>query len=59
MLDLLLISILIVVAAIWTFVGLSKFVRWVDSLRPREIDWVARRKRKISRNGFKSRMGAR
>jgi hypothetical protein len=59
MLDLLLISILIVVAAIWTFVGLSKLVRWVDSLRPREIDWVARRKRKIARNGFKSRAGMR
>jgi hypothetical protein len=47
------------VAAIWTFIGLSKLVQWVDRSRPRETDWVARRKRKIDRNGFKSRMGAR
>jgi hypothetical protein len=59
MLDLLLIFVLMAVASIWTFIGLSKLVQWVDSLRPREIDLVAQRKRKISRNGFKSRMGAR
>jgi hypothetical protein len=59
MLDLLLIFVLMAVASIWTFIGLSKLVQWVDRSRPREIDWVAQRKRKINRNGFKSRMGAR
>jgi hypothetical protein len=59
MLDLLLIFVLMAVASIWTFIGLSKLVQWVDRSRPRETDWVARRKRKIARNGFKSRMGAR
>jgi hypothetical protein len=59
MLDALLIFILIAVAGIWTFVGLRKLVQWVDSLRPREIDYVAQRKRRITHNGFKSRMGAR
>lgn len=57
MLDLLLIFVLMAVAAIWTCIGLNKLVQWVDRLRPREQDYVAYRKRKIARNGFKSRMG--
>jgi hypothetical protein len=59
MLDALLIFVLIAVGAIWTFVGLNKLVQWVDRSRPRDIDYVARHKRKIERNGLKSRMGAR
>jgi hypothetical protein len=59
MLDVFLICVLMAVAAIWTYIGLSKLVQWVDRSRPREIDWVAQRKRRIARNGFKSRMGAR
>jgi hypothetical protein len=32
---------------------------YADSRRPYEVDRVAERKRKLDRNGFKSRMGAR
>jgi hypothetical protein len=59
MLDALLIFVLISVGAIWTFVGLRKLVQMVDRMRPRETDWVARHKRKITHNGFKSRAGMR
>jgi hypothetical protein len=59
MLDVFLICVLMAVASIWTFIGLSKLVQWVDRSRPRETDWVARRKRKITHNGFKSRAGMR
>ena len=38
-------------AAMWLFAIL------VDSKPERDHDWLAERKRKITRNGFKSRMG--
>lgn len=44
--------------------ALGRYFRWVDSQRPRrnrfeQADRVAERKRRLERNGFKSRIGAR
>ena len=44
------------VGLIWAFIGLRKLVAYVDRNRPRR-DYVAERKRKITRNAFKSRIG--
>jgi len=41
--------------ALW---ALSELIAYVDRNRPRR-DYVAERKRAITRNGFKSRMGVR
>jgi hypothetical protein len=59
MLDALLVFILVAIGGIWTCVGLNKLVQWVDRSRPRDIDYVAQRKRRITHNGFKSRAGMR
>ena len=44
------------VGLIWAFLGLRKLVAYVDRNRPRR-DYVAERKRTITRNAFKSRIG--
>jgi hypothetical protein len=46
-------------ALILTVLALALFVRWVDSRKPKQIDWVADHKRRISHRGYKSQIGAR
>jgi hypothetical protein len=45
--------------AIAAWLGLRYLLNLIDRNRPRQQDWVAEHKRRIARNGFKSRMGAR
>ena len=49
--------------ALWLLGGLAVMWLWGEIVErfgpPRDHDWLADRKRKITRNGFKSRMGIR
>lgn len=49
---------ILLVAVIGSF-AIRNLIRHVDRNRPKQIDWLAHRKRGISHRGYKSRMGAR
>jgi hypothetical protein len=50
---------LLACAMILTVAAIALLVRWVDSRKPKQIDWVAHKHREIRKAGERTRIGAR